>query len=356
MKKEFIRYGRRTHLIEAQLSENDRKILDRFLKYLAMNAGAARVSRCRICLLQFRDTVEKPFDQITQEDAIEFWGLVQAAPHEEHTKITIRKVVKRFLKWYYRDLEMIEPLRVPSTHIVNKQRVNKSTLLTSEELQRMLHCAERIRDKALLVLMYESGARPQEIRDLQWRHVRWDTGEVHLYSKKTKQDRDLPLKEAIVHLRRWHNEWVFPNPRETDYLFPATRFGGYDRARPMLVSYISRAIKRLGKKAGIERNLFSYLLRHTRLTEIRKAGVQGVEFRTFAGHTAGSQQEAVYVHLDNEDMRQSVLEKVYKIQGEEPKLKRYEDRIALLEEQLGKVLEFLREMREPVSMAKDLVS
>lgn len=350
MKNEFMMYGKRTGQIAKRLSEKDRQILDDFQRYCAMTAGVKRLARCRICLLQFRDTVEKPFDQITKEDAIAFWALLNSAPHEEHTKITIRKVVKRFLKWYYRDLEMIEPLKVPSTHVVNKHRVNKSTLLQPEELQRMLHAAERLRDKALLVLVYETAARPQEIRDLQWRHINWDAREVHLYSRKTKEDRDLPLQESLKHLRRWHDEWIYSDPRPSDYVFPAVKHGRYDRTTPIRASYINWVIKRLAKKAGIDRNVYSYLLRHTRLTEIRKAGVQGIEFRKFAGHAPSSVQEQVYVHLDNEDMKQSVLEKVYKIQGEQVPAKRYENRVDVLEEQLNIVTAHVREMREALSV------
>ncbi len=94
-------------------------------------------------------------------------------------------------------------------------------------------------------------------------------------------------------------------------------------------------------------------LRHARLPEIRKAGVQGIEFRKFAGHAPSSMQEQVYVHLDNEDMKQSLLEKVYKIKDEEAPVKPYEERIELLEETLGVVLKHLEDLR---GSAKQIVS
>ncbi len=350
MKDRFPLYRRTTHLIEETLTVRDREILNTFLTYCAMSSGKRRVERCKSVLLQFRDMVEKPLDKITKEDAIEFWALVNAAPHEEHTKLTIRKIVKRFLKWYYRDLDMIESLRIPSTHLVNKIRVNKSTLLKPRELQLMLHAAERLRDKVLLVLLYETAARPQEIRGLKWSDIGWDDQEVHLYSHKTKQDRDLPLRESIKHLKRWHDEWVYPDPHENDHVFPSMKGSTCDRTIPISVSYITRIIKRLAKQAGIERNVYTYLLRHTRLTEVRKAGVQGVEFRKFAGHTAGSTQEQVYVHLDNEDMKQSVLEKVYKIKEEDTTVKPYEERIALLEQTLRDVVRQVGEIRKVAEM------
>ena len=111
-------------------------------------------------------------------------------------------------------------------------------------------------------------------------------------------------------------------------------------------------MKSLARKAGITRPVNTYLLRHTRLTEIRKLGIQGVEFNKFAGHKPGSKQEAVYVHLDNEDMKQSVIEKVYKIVDEEAKTRKYETRIAHLETQLKGVLAYLKQSRESISAVK----
>jgi integrase len=241
---------------------------------------------------------------------------------------------------------MIEALRIPANYLVNNEKINKAVLLTPKELQLMLHRAEKLRDKALLILLYETGARPQEIRDLRWRDVNWEAKEVHLYSKKTKGDRDLPLKESLKHLRRWKSEWVYPDPRDQDYIFPSLVGSRPDRTKPVSVTYINRIIKGLARKAEITRPINTYLLRHTRLTEIRKLGIQGVEFNQFAGHRPGSRQESVYVHLDNDDMKRSILEKVYKLGEEEQQTKNHEERVERLERQLRRVLTYLKQSED----------
>ena len=251
---------------------------------------------------------------------------------------------------------MIENLRIPSNYLVNKARVNKSTLLSPHELKAMLHAAERIRDKTLLVLLYETAARPQEVRNLRWGDVNWDQQEIHLYSKKCKEDRDLPLRESLRHLKRWKEEWVLSDPTDKDYIFPSLIGSRVDRTRPVSVSYINRIIKNLAQKVGIQRRVSTYLLRHTRLTEVRKCGLQGLEFNQFAGHHPASRQESVYVHLDNDDMKQSVLEKVYKIREEENATRSYEQRIASLETQLKEVLRYLRKSKETLACAQESVA
>ena len=288
----------------------------------------------------------------TRDDAIAFWGLVKRAPYEEHTKIAIQKSVKRFLKWQYKDYELLEMLKIRTNHLVNKNKINKSTLFTPEELKEMLHRTESIRDKALLVLIYETAARPQEVREMKWCHVNWKEREVHLYSKKKTDDRDLPVRESLKHLKRWHDEWVFVDPKDDDYIFPSRIGSRPKRETPMSTESINNIIKAAAKKAGITRDIWTYLLRHTRLTEVSKKGLKGTMHNLFAGHVKGSIQETVYVHLDNNDMKQEVLEKVYAIEEPTPEQKnQYEQRIAQLENQLQEVLTHLKESRQTMEIA-----
>ncbi|TWU21421.1 tyrosine-type recombinase/integrase [Bythopirellula polymerisocia] len=354
MKREYPRYNATTEDLTQVLTSRDRAILHDFLQFCRMTASEDRVtSKYQRFLLHFRDVVEKPFDSVTKQDAIAFWGLVKNAPYSEHTIIAIRKVVRRFLKWHFHDPEMIEPLKIPGNYLVNKNRVNKAALLSQQELQQMVHRAEKIRDKCLLILLYETAARPQEIRDLKWGDVNFELQEVHLYSRKTKEDRDLPISEALKHLQRWKAEWVFPDPDHKDFIFPSTIGSRSNRRKPISVAYINLIIKRLARKVGIQRDVYPYLLRHTRLTEIRRRGVQGIEFNKFAGHAPGSKHENVYVHLDNEDMRKTILEKVYKVQElSAPERDKYEQRITELESQIAQchmqirnVISFLQESR-----------
>ena len=352
MKAHYPRYGTKGKELEQILTPADRELLNAFLTYCAMAAGKGQISKHRRNLLYFRDVVEKPLDSITRDDAIAFWGLLKRAPYEEHTKIAVQKSVKRFLKWHYKDYELVEMLKIRKNYLVNKKRINKSTLITPDELRLMLHRSEKIRDKALLVLLYETAGRPQEIRDMKWADINWNEGEVHLYSKKTQCDRDLPIKEALKHLKRWHDEWVFIDPKNGDFVFPS-RVGSHpNRNKPISVAYINRIIKAAAKRAGITRDINTYLLRHTRLTEISKRGVKGTMHNMFAGHVKGSIHEAVYVHLDNDDMKEELLEKVYKIQEvSESERGQFERRIDQLEQQLKEVLAYLRKTRQKMELA-----
>jgi len=205
----------------------------------------------------------------------------------------------------------------------------------------MLRAAEKLRDKALLILLYESGARPQEIRDLRWDHINWESAEVQLYSRKKKKAREIPIRNSIIHLTRWKNEFSFIDVRGEDFIFPSHRGHETDRTKPVSVSYIDKIVRSTAKRAGIRRRIYPYLFRHSRLTDIHRLGVKGADHNIFAGHEIGSPQQATYVHLNDEDMKRTVLDRVYRIGEVKQKNEEYEKEILDLKAELDSIKELL---------------
>ena len=118
------------------------------------------------------------------------------------------------------------------------------------------------------------------------------------------------------------------------------------------MTYIGRIISSTAKKAGIERRVFPYLIRHTRLTELHRLGVRGLEHNKFAGHRAGSKQQGVYVHLDNDDMKHAVLEKVYNIEDTPAdQVSKYEREIGALKQELADVVNYLGRLSKAMGFA-----
>ena len=311
MKSEYRIYGRDSESLLANLTPRDRELLDGYLAFCATTAGPRKIKDYRRYMLQFRDVLEKPYDSVSRTDAVMFWGLINHAQHEHQTKMTIRRTVKRFLKWHFRDLQMIEPLKNPRGPLVNPKKINKSVLFSHDEIEHMLRAAERVRDKAILAVLAETGARPQEIRDAKWGDINWDAKEIHLYSTKTTRDRDLPIIKAHDYLRYWFEHWVYDDPTPNDYIFPALARARQPRNKPISTSFMNRIVQRLAQKVGIQRRVHTYLLRHSRLTEVYRLGVKGIEHNKFAGHVPGSKHQNVYVHLDNRDLKESLIAHVY---------------------------------------------
>jgi len=308
MKKQYPTYGHRTSTLHRKITKEEKSVLSDYEKHLSTTASPGKVQQNIKFVLQFRDVVEKPCTKVNRVELETFWGLVKMSEYEYNTKVMIKRGVKRFIKWYYKDLSLIEGLKVGDFK-ANRKKINKSVLLKPHEIQSMLHAAQTLRDKTLLILLYESAARPQELKDLKWKDIDWDEKEVHLDSSKTERDRDLPIEESLLHLRRWKQEWAFPDVIEDDYIFPSRW-----RERKLTTEHVNNIVKKLASRAGIKRNITAYTFRHSRLRDVYISGVKGLEHNKFAGHKEGSKQQGLYTHIDNNDMKEDVLKKVYHVE------------------------------------------
>ena len=70
---------------------------------------------------------------------------------------------------------------------------------------------------------------------------------------------------------------------------------------------ITEMFKRLSKKAGL-RNIFPYLLRHSRIYEIQKRLPEKIASK-FAGHSIETSE--IYNHIVDDDVEESMLKTIY---------------------------------------------
>ena len=240
------------------------------------------------------------------------------------TKNDYKKIFKRFLKWCYKDLDLIDGDKVKigfrgisSKRAFNKEKINVNTLIKPEELEKLLRTAKSLKWKALISFVYESAFRPCEIRQLKWKDISFDdsndVARVFTISPKTKDDRKIPVRDCIVHLKRWREEYQFQDRKENDFVFPSQ----YDRNKPMGDGVITEMFKRLSREAKI-RPIFPYLMRHTRIYEIQKRLPEKIAAK-FAGHSIETSE--IYNHLADEDVEETMLKEIYATKELSPKKK-----------------------------------
>jgi integrase/recombinase XerD len=147
------------------------------------------------------------------------------------------------------------------------------------------HVAAIARDRTLLLFLYNTGARAQEVADLRVGHLVLDHQPwVRLHGKGGKW-RTCPLwKETADHLRRLierphgvagPEDAVFCSPRGT----PLTRFGLYKIVR--------RHGAHLDEAPGqIGRRVTPHIFRHTAAVHLLEAGVEVNVIRGWLGHVS----------------------------------------------------------------------
>jgi len=168
------------------------------------------------------------------------------------------------------------------------------------------------RNLALLSLMYDTGARVQEIIDLTPENIRIESKPytIKLFGKGRKV-RIVPLlDEQVVILKKYMQENnLFENYRLKRPLFFNKQNEKLTRAG---ITYILKTYVELAKKVNpelIPENISCHSLRHSKAMHLLQAGINIVYVRDLLGHLS-IQTTDIYARADSK-MKREALEKAY---------------------------------------------
>lgn len=184
--------------------------------------------------------------------------------------------------------------------------------LTEDELKAILaqpnpSTRQGLRDLTLLSLLYDSGARVQELTDLKLKDIRLTNPAMVTLTGKGQKTRQVPLLKDTCNLldtyiRNFHLE---TEPMTSPLFFnkkgqALSRYG---------VTYI---LKKYSSQVPSEcdlKKISPHVLRHTKAMHLLRAGVNMIYIRDFLGHVDISTTE-VYARIDAEMKRKVFEEKV----------------------------------------------
>ncbi|HEY8943803.1 MAG TPA: tyrosine recombinase XerC [Polyangiaceae bacterium] len=242
-----------------RLENVDRDILRRYLGSLAQTRGPATIGRKLASLRTFFAYLERQ-------------GRIRKNPAALLASPKQRRSLPRFL-----DADsMAEVMRAP---LVGDR--------ASEP--------ERVRDAALLELLYGSGLRVSELAGIDLRHLSLDAAELRVVGKGRKE-RVVPIGTKAAHAlvqyleARHEISAVRPLP---DALFLSRR------GRRLSVRWIQRLVQRYGALGAARHDLHPHALRHSCATHMLEAGADLRAIQELLGHSSlATTQRYTHVSID----------------------------------------------------------
>jgi integrase/recombinase XerC len=178
---------------------------------------------------------------------------------------------------------------LPTTLTVDEAfRLMESPKNLSEKCPTAVRADKRLRDRAILELLYSSGLRVSELVGLNSNQIDLDLGIVRVMGKGRKE-RIVPVGiKAVESLNAYLDERGMA--KEGDPLF-VNSLGGRLTARS-----VGRLIKKYSRHSGIFRKVSPHSLRHTFATHLLDAGADIREIQEMLGHSSLSTTQR-YTHV-----------------------------------------------------------
>jgi site-specific recombinase XerD len=210
----------------------------------------------------------------------------------------------------------------PETRITDQKlvRPKKSrqlpTVLSQEEVLRIIQVTKNLKHRIILGLLYSSGLRIGELIRMRLRDIDLERMQLKIVSGKGRKDRYVGLAKTFMPLL--HN--YLRTYRPAEFLIEGQHGGTYSE------SSVRKFLKRSLEAAGIRKRVTPHTFRHSYATHLLENGVALRHIQELLGHSK-PETTMIYTHvtrkslLDVQSPLDTILLSLNKNQKEEPNLR-----------------------------------
>lgn len=174
------------------------------------------------------------------------------------------------------------------------------------------------RDHAMLVLLYDTAARVQEIIDLAVRDIRLQQPATVVLHGKGRKTRVIPIgvKTASI-MEKYLKETGHIGATEALDFPVFTNSRNCKLTRAGVAHILAKHVKSMSSKDGnlVPKSVSPHCLRHSKAVHLLRSGVPLIYIRDFLGHTSVKTTE-IYAKVDAEQTRKA-LEGAYEVPSQE---------------------------------------
>jgi integrase len=182
-----------------------------------------------------------------------------------------------------------------------RNRILPSDLLDAAEVKRLVSAANHPRDRAMIAVLYESGARIGEILGLRIRDIVFDQhGALASVDGKTGIRR-VRLVSSVPFLAEWLNLHPVGQPDSPVW---CTKTGS-----PHAINYAvaNQVLRTARARAGLRKPVNPHHFRHSRATFLASRLTEA-QMKAHLGWIQASRMAAVYVHMSGRDVDSAILQ------------------------------------------------
>jgi len=209
----------------------------------------------------------------------------------ETTRYNARRTVKRVFNWAVSEEHLSKNPLAKLKVGRGRARTARMTIETYRQLNRSVEPPMKI----LLFALWQTGARPSELCNLQWNqkigeHIVLDE---HKTKKVTDKVRKIPLNEPM---RRLLRQLEIKNA-ESEFVFLNCN------GKKWTPNAVQANLRRHAKKLGINDTAYPYSFRHAFATDALEQGLDAVTVAELLGHTSTEMLSRVYAHLSPQHLK-----------------------------------------------------
>lgn len=291
-------------LEKSDISDINKELISFFADYcFTEGLSEHRVLKYISTLKSIALSLEVDFDKADEKDIRKYISSLERSDKSEWTKHDYKVALKKFYKWVL-DEDNPSLTKWISTTIKKKNQKLPEDILIESDILKLIEHATNKRDEAIIALLWDIGARIGEVGNLLIKHITFDEyGAIIKLNGKTGFRR-VRAVWSVEYLKEWikvHPERQNPNAPLWFNFSSKT-----DSLETLRYDAIRMRLKKISKKAGINKKIHPHLFRHSRCTYMANYLTEA-QMNLYFGWVQGSDMPSVYVHLSGRDVDDAIL-------------------------------------------------
>ena len=223
--------------------------------------------------------------------------------YSSSTKKRIQSSINQFLK-YLIDENYIANIEINNVSIMSEKKLPH--VLSPNEIDKLIDIYNHdlfisSRNKTIIDFMYSTGCRVSELINVEESDIDIEEAFVRLEGKGSKQ-RIVPLgSKVLINLESYLPLRNKDRKSKNNKLFISKSYKNLDRTA------VFRIIKSTGVKAGIHKELYPHILRHSAATHMLEGGCDLRTVQEFLGHSSVSTTQ-IYTKVTKAFLEEAFIE------------------------------------------------
>jgi integrase len=257
------------------------------------------------------EILRKDLTQVTKEDSKTLVRYLDKANYTEGTRMKIKSDYKTIRKYVNcgtlpKDVEWLNGKKFyDSRKVIEK---TPDDILTPEDKDKLFFACENTRDRAIIMILRETGLRPKEFLSLKKSHISFDdTSDSNIITvpNDTKTgSRYVPFESSKPYLL----EWLRNHPMREEKDYPLWINIGRGKLKTLDGKGLIEIFNTLKKRTKINKKVTPYSMRFGSITEKAQLGWSDQQLKAYHGHKADSKMLGVYVNMSGKDLTNKIKE------------------------------------------------
>ena len=235
---------------------------------------------------KFLDFAKKEANAVAEDDAKRY--IAHLMSDKKYMPSSVNLAISS-LKFFYREI-----LQNPAFNAVKAPKLEKKlpTVLTKEEIRKLLGVIENPKHRLLVEFLYSSGLRVSECVNIRIDDLDLSEKMGKIKHGKGNKERYIILSDNLIsHL----TDYLKNKKDASNYIFSI-------KNRPITTRQAQKVVKEAAKKAGIKKRVFCHALRSSFATHLLEAGTDIRVIQELLGHSNLSTTQ-IYTKVSTQQLK-----------------------------------------------------